>query len=132
MFFLSIEAVGEYLTVDELFCALVGAICHDVDHRGYNNAYMINTRDPISILHNDKSVRERVTVVHGGDNVAPPLRGLTHTDCCGCEGSRQGGLSTLASFARPTLPFLYGLRANRLWRTTMSALCSKRRWLIRT
>jgi len=42
----------------ETFSCLVGAACHDVDHPGVNNAYLVNTESPLAIVYNDKSVLE--------------------------------------------------------------------------
>lgn len=37
---------------------LVGAACHDYDHPGLNNPYLINTRHELAIRYNDKSPLE--------------------------------------------------------------------------
>lgn len=37
---------------------LVGAACHDYDHPGLNNPYLINTRNELAIRYNDKSPLE--------------------------------------------------------------------------
>ena len=33
--------------------ALVAAIAHDVDHPGFNNSFLVSTKDEIAILYND-------------------------------------------------------------------------------
>lgn len=48
--------------VEEKFAMLVGAICHDLDHPGVNNAFLINTRDVRALRYNDASVLENVHV----------------------------------------------------------------------
>jgi len=36
---------------------LAGA-CHDLDHKGYNNVYLIETKDELAVRYNDQSVLE--------------------------------------------------------------------------
>lgn len=36
----------------ELMSLIVAGACHDHEHPGFNNAYLIETRDPIAIRHN--------------------------------------------------------------------------------
>ena len=35
---------------------LIAAYCHDVDHRGHNNAFEVSSKSPVAILYHDKSV----------------------------------------------------------------------------
>jgi hypothetical protein len=54
---------GEYLekaNLDDMdFCAMiVGGACHDHEHPGFNNVYMVETRDELAIRYNDVSVLE--------------------------------------------------------------------------
>lgn len=37
---------------------LISGFVHDTDHPGYNNQYMVATRDKIALRYNDKSVLE--------------------------------------------------------------------------
>ena len=37
---------------------LTAALCHDLDHRGYNNAFEVNAGTPLAIMYNDQSVLE--------------------------------------------------------------------------
>jgi len=37
---------------------LISGFVHDTDHPGYNNAYLVNTRDILALTYNDKSVLE--------------------------------------------------------------------------
>lgn len=46
----------------ETFSALVGAAVHDVDHPGVNNFYLVNTKSPLAVVYNDKSVLENYHV----------------------------------------------------------------------
>ena len=46
------------LTQLELLAVCVAAICHDVGHEGFNNAFNINAETPLGILFKDRSVME--------------------------------------------------------------------------
>ncbi|CAI9740194.1 cGMP-specific 3 3' [Octopus vulgaris] len=55
-----------YFTEFEQICLLVAALCHDLDHRGYNNAFQVKTASPLATLystsvlenhHIDQSIR---------------------------------------------------------------------------
>lgn len=37
---------------------IIAAACHDVNHPGYNNVFMINTRNTLALRYNDISVLE--------------------------------------------------------------------------
>lgn len=56
-YFLKEEAVNKHLTPLDTFCLIIGAAMHDFRHPGYNNAFLVNTRDEKAILYNDTSVR---------------------------------------------------------------------------
>jgi len=38
--------------------AIVSALCHDVDHPGLSNGYLVNTKAEMALLYNDQSVLE--------------------------------------------------------------------------
>lgn len=42
----------------EFAAMLIGGACHDHEHPGFNNMYLIETRDDIAIRYNDASVLE--------------------------------------------------------------------------
>jgi hypothetical protein len=42
----------------ELASMLIGGACHDHEHPGFNNAYLVEARDDIAIKYNDISVLE--------------------------------------------------------------------------
>ncbi|XP_069750580.1 high affinity cGMP-specific 3',5'-cyclic phosphodiesterase 9A-like isoform X1 [Narcine bancroftii] len=48
----------ERLTPTDLVILMTGAICHDLDHPGYNNAYQINARTELAVRYNDISPLE--------------------------------------------------------------------------
>lgn len=41
-----------------MFVLAVAALCHDMDHPGVTNAFLINTSDHLALLYNDSSVLE--------------------------------------------------------------------------
>lgn len=44
---------------NELTALFVAACCHDYDHPGVNNSFLVNLHDPIALRHNDISVLEQ-------------------------------------------------------------------------
>lgn len=46
----------------ETASCLIAAAVHDVDHPGVNNYYLVNTKSPLAVLYNDKSVLENCHV----------------------------------------------------------------------
>lgn len=52
-----LQAVG-HTTPLEKFALLVAALCHDMDHPGLNNIYLINNRAPLALTYNDSAVLE--------------------------------------------------------------------------
>lgn len=46
------------LSSSDICICLISAAIHDFQHPGLNNAFLINTSDPLAILYNDKSVLE--------------------------------------------------------------------------
>lgn len=43
----------------EVIGGLTAALCHDIDHPGHSNAFEVNSRSALTILHNDDAVLER-------------------------------------------------------------------------
>merc|ERR1712078_44390 len=56
--FLSLTASSTQLEPHETFAMLVGAISHDLEHPGVNNAYLEKVKDPLATTYNDKSILE--------------------------------------------------------------------------
>jgi len=58
--FLLVQAskMEQCLRLSEKFALLVGALCHDVDHRGYNTAFEVATRSELAMRYNDCSPLE--------------------------------------------------------------------------
>lgn len=44
----------------EIFSVLIGSLAHDVGHIGVNNAFLVKTRHPLAMIHNDKSPLENM------------------------------------------------------------------------
>lgn len=53
------ERVKQYLSLLDVFAVLVAAICHDMDHRGTNNAFHMQLMDDLALAYNDLSVMEQ-------------------------------------------------------------------------
>lgn len=47
-----------YLTHLDIFALLVASVCHDVEHPGQNNAFLVNTMHDLALQFNDQSVLE--------------------------------------------------------------------------
>ncbi|XP_067950916.1 high affinity cGMP-specific 3',5'-cyclic phosphodiesterase 9A-like [Watersipora subatra] len=45
-------------TQEELFALLTSAVCHDLDHPGYNNTYQVNAQTELAVRYNDASPLE--------------------------------------------------------------------------
>jgi len=56
--FLTRFQVGHSLLHHEILALLIAALCHDLDHPGFNNAFQINTMSNLAITYNDTSVLE--------------------------------------------------------------------------
>eukprot|EP00440_Ansanella_granifera_P071428 gb/GFBE01077520.1/.p1 GENE.gb/GFBE01077520.1/~~gb/GFBE01077520.1/.p1 ORF type:complete len:611 (+),score=92.82 gb/GFBE01077520.1/:1-1833(+) len=46
------------LSTLEVFGLLLASLCHDIDHRGRTNSFLIDSEDELAILYNDRSVLE--------------------------------------------------------------------------
>ena len=61
-YFITRPKLKAMLSQFEKFAAVFAALCHDYKHTGTTNNFLINTRDPIAIAHNDDSPLERMHV----------------------------------------------------------------------
>jgi len=50
--------MDEYLSKSDIFALLVGSLCHDVDHRGFNTSFEVITRSELALRYNDSSPLE--------------------------------------------------------------------------
>jgi len=57
-FFLDAPSVAGHVVESHAAASLIAATIHDVDHPGRGNAFLINTRQSLSVLYNDTSVLE--------------------------------------------------------------------------
>lgn len=59
-YYLTKGGFKELAKIDDLEMAamLIGGACHDHEHPGYNNVYLIETKDEIAVRYNDVSVLE--------------------------------------------------------------------------
>lgn len=55
---LHVTEMCDYFSTEELFCLLISTMCHDMDHPGYSNSYLINARTKLALRYNDKSPLE--------------------------------------------------------------------------
>ena len=47
----------KFLNISSQRLALfIGGLCHDIDHRGYNNAFMINSKTPLGSLYSSSTM----------------------------------------------------------------------------
>lgn len=54
------------------FSALFAAVIHDYKHPGFNNGYLVNTKDPIAIRYNDKAVLENFHAAEAFQDLTDP------------------------------------------------------------
>eukprot|EP00106_Octopus_bimaculoides_P016183 XP_014783625.1 PREDICTED: high affinity cGMP-specific 3',5'-cyclic phosphodiesterase 9A-like [Octopus bimaculoides] len=50
--------LSQYMPLEDIGILLTAAVCHDLDHPGYNNTYQINARTVLAIRYNDISPLE--------------------------------------------------------------------------
>jgi len=53
------HGAAQYLTRLEIFSALIGSLCHDLDHPGHSNAFEVASYGELSYLYGDDAVLER-------------------------------------------------------------------------
>lgn len=49
---------ASYLTHLDIFALLIGSICHDIEHPGQNNAFLVKTSHELALYYNDQAVLE--------------------------------------------------------------------------
>jgi hypothetical protein len=57
---LQMDNIASQLPRIKIVATLLAAICHDVQHPGVNNSYLINSRSDMAVLYNDTSVLENM------------------------------------------------------------------------
>lgn len=56
--FLTQMNAQQYVTHLDILALLVAALCHDLDHPGFNNVYQVNAQTELAVKYNDVSVLE--------------------------------------------------------------------------
>jgi len=56
--FISQPKIAKHLTKLELLAALTAAVCHDLDHPGVNEKYLVSTGSHLAVLYDNRSVLE--------------------------------------------------------------------------
>jgi 3',5'-cyclic-nucleotide phosphodiesterase len=59
-FILKTQNLGKYVEFNKLdtLSVLVAALCHDVDHDGFNNSYHLNTKSPHYQKYGEQQIQE--------------------------------------------------------------------------
>eukprot|EP01083_Nonionella_stella_P240251 840059_1 len=83
---------GEHLTRLDVLCAFIAALCHDVEHPGKDNLYLINSESELAILYNDISVLEN----HHAAKCFQILRQEENDILCGLQPSQKKYLRKVA------------------------------------
>jgi 3',5'-cyclic-nucleotide phosphodiesterase len=65
--FVTVGRVSETYEAMEIFALLTAAICHDMGHEGFGNAYFVALETPMGILYREKSVTE---IHHAHETIA--------------------------------------------------------------
>lgn len=79
-----IEASGIECTKLEKMALLVGGLCHDVDHRGYNNEYFKKLQHPLAGLYTTSVMeqhhyKQTITILHEeGHDILSVLTAVQH------------------------------------------------------
>jgi len=60
---LMLSRLSAVFTPLEIFSTLIGALAHDVGHPGLNNLFLIKSKHPLALAHNDKSPLENMHCV---------------------------------------------------------------------
>jgi len=56
--FIEVTGINDELERSDCFAVLIGSLCHDLDHRGRNNAFEMMTRSELALRYNDSSPLE--------------------------------------------------------------------------
>eukprot|EP00325_Prymnesiales_sp_UTEX-LB-985_P034274 CAMPEP_0174722044 /NCGR_PEP_ID=MMETSP1094-20130205/37589_1 /TAXON_ID=156173 /ORGANISM="Chrysochromulina brevifilum, Strain UTEX LB 985" /LENGTH=680 /DNA_ID=CAMNT_0015922829 /DNA_START=74 /DNA_END=2116 /DNA_ORIENTATION=+ len=82
-YFMIQASVTSHISPLDFFCMAVGAAIHDFEHPGYNNAFLVASKDPVAILYNDSSVLENFHISSAWrlmlkDEACNPLAGFSN------------------------------------------------------
>lgn len=56
--FMQEDKIRAHMTDLEILSSIMAAVCHDLDHPGVNQTFLINTQNPLASLYDNKSVLE--------------------------------------------------------------------------
>jgi len=56
--FMHSAEISRYLSSVDVFAAIMGALCHDIDHRGFSNPFEVMTQSELAVRYNDSSPLE--------------------------------------------------------------------------
>ncbi|ORZ37306.1 hypothetical protein BCR44DRAFT_26328 [Catenaria anguillulae PL171] len=57
-YFLTTLGMSDLISIEERLACILAAACHDVDHPGVTNAFLVETRSDLAVRYNDQSVLE--------------------------------------------------------------------------
>lgn len=56
--FIQENKIRRHMTHLEILCSIMAAVCHDLDHPGVNQSFLVATKNPLASLYNNNSVLE--------------------------------------------------------------------------
>uniref|UniRef100_A0A6G1S439 Phosphodiesterase n=1 Tax=Aceria tosichella TaxID=561515 RepID=A0A6G1S439_9ACAR len=56
--FIQEQKIRCHMTDLEILCSILAAVCHDLDHPGVNQSFLVATKNPLASLYNNNSVLE--------------------------------------------------------------------------
>ena len=64
----------DYFIIFQCLGLWIGAICHDIDHRGFNNKFMINIGSPLAAVYSTSTMENHhfamgVNILQQGCNI---------------------------------------------------------------
>ena len=59
-YMVSNSIVHKYMTMLDWLSSVISTLAHDVGHPGLTNRYLVNSRDPLTMIYNDNSVLENM------------------------------------------------------------------------
>lgn len=66
-YYMDVIGLRKYLSALDIFSCIISAAIHDVDHPGFNNAYMVATDSDLALRYNDQTVLENHHCFKGFD-----------------------------------------------------------------
>ena len=60
LFFIRKSALKDHVTALEIHASLIAAFGHDTGHPGVNNRFLLNSRDELAFIYNDRTILENM------------------------------------------------------------------------